>query len=180
MGQVREYLDLIKNFSGFASPGSVIGAHMLLIARKVLDFEVDEEIYVTCETTNCLPDAFQAICKSTIGNGRLNILDTGKMAVIINRKGMPGETVQALRIILDPEKTVNYPIIHEWYMNTRKVSAEEVNPELIRACENLYSWYFVDVIVPEKEKKIIEICNLCNEPFIKRNELDLCPACLKR
>ncbi|ADP77949.1 formylmethanofuran dehydrogenase, subunit E [Methanothermus fervidus DSM 2088] len=172
-----KYIRKIEKFTGFASPGSVIGTQMYMIAKKLLNFKEDEDIYVTCETSNCLPDAFQAICKSTIGNGKLSIYDTGKMAVTINKKGAPGETVKGVRIILDPNKTRDYPIIHKWYFNTEKVPAEKVIPELIKAGAKIYSWEYKDVKVPKNTKKVVKICKICKEPYIARNEYYVCPQC---
>ncbi|MDI6703012.1 FmdE family protein [Methanothermobacter wolfeii] len=178
--KIHQYINFIENFNGFASPGSIIGAYMLIIAKKIIDFSVDEPIYVTCETSNCLPDAFQAITKSTIGNGRLKIYETGKMAATINKQQCPGKTTKGIRIILDAEKAKNYPIIYDWYLNNRKVAAEEVNPELLKAGTKIYSWNFVDVNVPKKEKKLIKICYACKEPFINKTGLDICPDCYQR
>ncbi len=48
---------------------------MLNIAKKVLDADPGEQLYVTCETYNCLPDPFQILAGCTIGNKKLKIRD---------------------------------------------------------------------------------------------------------
>ena len=55
------------------------------------------------------------------------------MAVTFNKAGNPGDIVKGLRIVVDPEKTVKYPIFHAWYMNEAKISHEDAINELLKA-----------------------------------------------
>ena len=34
------------------------------------------------------------------------------MAVTVNKAGNPGETVKGIRIVIDPEKTIKYPVFN--------------------------------------------------------------------
>ncbi len=165
-------------FHGYLSSGAFIGLQMLQIARRLLDIKGGDKVYVTCETSTCLPDPFQILCSSTVGNKGLKILDYGKMAVTINKRGEPGQkVVEGVRIFLDPEKTVRYPVLHAWYMNERKVPHEEILPILIEAGEDVYTWKFVDVPVPEKSRKNIVICKICGESFVRIGDEDICKGC---
>ena len=74
---LKEQIDIIVPFHGYLSTGAFIGLQMLNIARNLLDIDDDERIFVTCETRNCLPDPFQILRGSTIGNKGLNIVDHG-------------------------------------------------------------------------------------------------------
>lgn len=176
-----ETLSMVKKiipFHGYLSSGAFIGMQMLQIAKKLLDIKEGDKIYVTCETSACVPDPFQIICGSTIGNKGLKILDYGKMAVTINKAGKPGDkSVEGIRIFLDQKKTAKYPVLHAWYMNERKVPHEEVLPILIEAGEYIYTWEFVDVPVPVKIKKNITICEICGESFIRIDDEDICQGC---
>lgn len=171
-------IEKIIPFHGYLSTGAFIGLQMLQIARRLLDIEEDDKVFVACETFNCLPDPFQILCGSTIGNKGLKVLDYGKMAVTINKAPLSGEkSVRGVRIFLDPEKTEAYPVFHAWYMNQRKVSHEEAISELIKAGEDVYTWEYLDVPVPLKVKKNVAICKICGESFVKKDDEDICQGC---
>ena len=151
---------------------------MLNIAHRVLGLNDKERIIVTCETQNCLPDPFQILAGSTIGNKGLKIKDYGKMAVTINRRGPAGSRVKSVRIMLDPAKTAQYPRLHAWFMKTAKVPHQEAVSILLDAGENVYSWEILDREVPVKPKKIIVLCEECGESFIQKDGESVCLACL--
>lgn len=173
-------IDQIKKvipFHGYLSTGAFIGIQMLNLATSLLDIKEGEKIYVTCETQNCIPDPFQILCGCTVGNKSLKIIEHGKMAVTVNKAGIPGETVKGIRIIVDPEKTIKYPIFLDWFMNEAKVSHQDAIKELIIADGDVYGWYFVDLPVPIRTKKKIAICSACGESFVReKNEL-ICKWC---
>lgn len=154
-----------------------MGLEMLNLATKLLDIKNGEQIYVTCETKNGIPDPFQIICGCTLGNNGLNIIDHGKMAVTVNKKGNPGENVKGIRIVVDPEKTINYSLFHTWYMNEAKISHENSINELLKADGDVYSWYFIDLHVPIKSKKKIIICSACGESFVQDENEIICKWC---
>ena len=115
-------IEQVSSFHGYLSTGAFIGIQMLNIAKRVLDADPGEQLYVTCETYSCLPDPFQILAGCTIGNKKLKIKDFGKMAVVVNKRAPEDQMlVRSVRIVLDPAKTVKYPRFHEWYMNTGKV-----------------------------------------------------------
>ncbi|EHP83598.1 FmdE family protein [Methanotorris formicicus] len=179
-GIKKEDIEKILNFHGCLSPGALIGIQMFNLANKILKIKDGERIYAICETYNCLPDAFQILGGCTIGNKRLKVIDTGKMAVTVNKWGREGETVRGVRIILDPKKTIKYPKLHAWYLNIEKVPHDEVILDILNAGEDAYSYEFVDILVPSKSKKHVKICEICNEPFIQKENEDICPSCLHK
>ena len=170
-------IDKIVPFHGYLSTGAFIGLQMLNLATTLLEIKDGERIFVTCETQNCLPDPFQILRGCTIGNKGLTIIDHGKMALTINKAANPGERTKGLRIVLDPEKTIKYPIFHAWYMNEGKISHENAISELIKADGDVYSWYFIDIPVPIKTKKNVTICTACGESFIRDNGENICKWC---
>ena len=176
--QTKEDLKKIVKFHGFLSSGAYIGYQMLNIAKRELDINDDERIFVTCETLNCVPDAFQILRTPTVGNKGVRILDYDKMAVTINKSADKGEEhMEGIRIFLDPKKTEKYPLLHDWYMNYKKVRHEEVLPILMEAGENVYSWEMVEIEVPQKKKKNVLICPMCGESFISWDNKPLCIPC---
>jgi formylmethanofuran dehydrogenase subunit E len=64
-------------------------------------------------------------------------------------------------------------------MKTCKVSHPEAVSILLEAGESVYTWEVMDLIVPEKPRKQISICEECKESFIQHEEESLCQACLE-
>ncbi|MGP8320152.1 MAG: FmdE family protein [Methanosarcinaceae archaeon] len=171
-------IEKVVPFHGFLSTGAFIGIQMFNIAKKVLDLQDGERIFATCETYNCLPDPFQVLGGATIGNKGLKIADSGKMAVIVNKRAPAGVTsVRGIRIYLDPDRTKKYPELHAWYLNTGKVSHKEAIHDLIKAGEDAYTYEMVNVEVPIKLTKCIEMCEKCGESFVRYGEEVLCSTC---
>ncbi len=176
---MKEDIRKIIKFHGYLSSGALIGYQMLNIAKRELNIKDDEKIYVTSETLNCVPDPFQILRSSTVGNKGLKVFDYDKMAVTINKRaGKDEKVMKGIRIFLDAKKTEKYPILHDWYMNYKKVRHEEVVPILLEAGEDIYTWEFVEIEVPEKKKKNVLLCDKCGESFISRDSNTVCIPCL--
>jgi formylmethanofuran dehydrogenase subunit E len=171
-------IERVVLFHGYLSTGAFIGIQMFNIAQQILGLQDEERIYATCETYNCIPDAFQILGGATIGNKRMKIIDNGKMAVVINRYVPTGVTSECgIRIYLDPNKTQKYPGLHAWYLNTQKVSHEEAIYDLIDAGEDVYSYEMVKVDVPIKPAKYVTVCKRCGEYFVCKDDETLCNTC---
>ncbi|HOI40536.1 MAG TPA: FmdE family protein [Methanobacterium sp.] len=176
--EMLSQIEKLVPFHGYLSTGAFIGLQMLKIAKELLDIRDGERVFVTCETLNCLPDPFQILCGSTIGNKGLKILDYDKMAITVNKAAEPGEEhVKGVRIFLDPEKTAKYPVFHAWYMNEKKVPHEEAISELLKAGDDVYTWEFVEVPVPVKAKKDVRLCAVCGESFVSKDGSKICRGC---
>ncbi len=171
-------IEKVVVFHGYLSTGAFIGIQMFNIAKKALDIQDGERIFVTCETYNCLPDPFQVLGGATIGNKGLKIADSGKMAVVVNQHVPVGVTsVRGIRIYLDPNRTKKYPKLHAWYLNTEKISHEEAIHDLMKAGEDAYTYEMVNIEVPIKLTKCIEMCKKCGEYFVQYGEEVLCSTC---
>jgi len=174
-------IERVSSFHGYLSTGAFIGIQMLNIAKRLLDADPKEQLYVTCETYNCLPDPFQILAGCTIGNKKLKIRDFGKMAVMVNKRAPEGQKfARSIRIVLDPEKTSKYPRLHEWYMKTGKVPHEEAISVLIDARGSVYSYEIMDIELPEKPEKSIALCDKCGESFVRKNGGALCLSCMEK
>jgi formylmethanofuran dehydrogenase subunit E len=174
-------IERVSSFHGYLSTGAFIGIQMLNIAKRVLDADPGEQLFVTCETYNCLPDPFQILAGCTIGNKKLKIKDHGKMAVVVNKKSRDGQKlVRSVRIVLDPAETAQYPRLHEWYMKTGKVPHEEAISLLIDAGESVYTYEIMDLELPEKPEKRIALCDKCGESFVQKNGGALCQGCMEK
>ncbi|MDY6960065.1 MAG: FmdE family protein, partial [Halobacteriota archaeon] len=104
---------------------------------------------------------------------RLRVVDYGRMALTVTRRGDP----IGVRVILDKDKTVNYPKIHLWYMNEQKIPHDEVFDDILKAGLEIYSHEYVRVKIIEKKNKNIILCSRCDEPFISTNGEDICNYC---
>ena len=176
--ELLSQIEKVVPFHGFLTSGALIGIQMLNIARRELDVQDGERIYVTCETKSCMPDPFQILAGATIGNNGLKIMNWGKMAVTVNKQAPEGaSSIKGIRILLDSEKTKDYPKLHAWFLNTEKFSHLEIVPILLAAGEKVYSWKFVDLEVPVRNKKRIQCCKKCGEMFIQHDDELLCGGC---
>jgi formylmethanofuran dehydrogenase subunit E len=176
--ELLSQIEKVAMFHGYLSAGAFIGIQMFNIAKKALDLRDGERIFVTSETYNCLPDPFQVLGGATIGNKGLRITDSGKMAVVVNRPGPVDVTsVRGIRIYLDPNRTKKYQKLHAWYLNTEKVSHKEAINDLMKAGEDAYTYEMVNIEVPIKLTKCIEMCEKCGEYFVRYGEEVLCSTC---
>jgi formylmethanofuran dehydrogenase subunit E len=174
-------IERVVPFHGYLSTGVFVGIQIYNIARRALGFSQGERLFVTCETSSCMPDAFQVLGGCTIGNKGLRIENLGKMAATISRRAQrDAQTVNGIRIVLDPAKTATYPRLHSWYMNLDKVPHEEAISDLIRAQEGVYTWEMVDLEVPEKSEKRIAVCHSCSESFVLQGDERSCKSCAER
>ncbi len=173
-------LDALNSFHGHLATGVFIGIQMLALGRRLLGLKDRDRMHVVCETINCLPDAFQYLAGCTIGNKGLMIEDTGKMAVTITKHTPTNQDAPGVRIILDADKTKQYPRLHAWYMETGKMEHFEIIDILIEAGENAYACKHISVPIKKRMVKIISICKDCGESFIRnKTNSDLCPDCIE-
>ena len=134
--EILSQIERVVPFHGYLSTGVFVGIQIYDIARRTLGFSEGDRLFVTCETSSCLPDAFQVLGGCTIGNKGLRIENLGKMAATISRRAPRGaERVNGKRTVLDPAKTASYPRLHSWQMKIDKVPHEEAISDLIRAEE---------------------------------------------
>ncbi len=175
--KMRSQMEKVVSFHGYLSTGAFVGLQMFNLAKRVLDVNDGDRLFATCETYNCLPDAFQALAGCTIGNKTLRIKAYGKMAVTINKRAPIGEKIKGVRVVLYPANTARYPKLHAWYMKTEKIPHSEVVTILLDAGECVYSYEILNMWVPEKSAKRIVICDNCKECFIQRVEETICSAC---
>lgn len=171
--RLKEQLRKVIEFDGFLSAGAAIGVFMLNHGCAILGCQLEDDIFVTAETTNCLPDAATALANCTIGNKRLRIADYGKMALSMTKRDDPN----GIRIILDPKKTIKNQVIHAWYLNEREVAHREVMDEILKAGRDLLSFEYVRVAIHPKVKKRVVLCMECCEPFIPEKSEEKCKYC---
>ena len=180
--EIDEQIQKVEKHHGYLSSGALLGIPMINYACDLLGCELEDDIFVTVETTNCLPDAIEALTRCRIGNKRLTIRDVGKFAISASKKW----DEKGIRVFIDVKKLKNYPVIYDWYMNIRKVPHEEVLPEIMKAWTDILSYREITIEIPPKKKKIIEICEGCGEPYTlekednKEKEKNLCDDCFDR
>ncbi len=173
---LEEYLDRLTSFHGSLAPGLIVGGFMVELARRSL--HQGEFFNAICETAMCLPDAIQLLTSSTIGNGRLTVLNFGRFAITLFGK----DSGKGVRVYVDAKKVEKYSEIKSWYFKL-KPKKEQDSALLIRqmkeAGEEILSMQRVRV-QPDalKRKKMgpVAICPLCGEAYPVRSG-DACKAC---
>ena len=103
-----DFIEKARAFHGCASPGLMIGASMTELALHSLGRIQD--YHALCETVRDLPDAVQLLTPCTTGNGRLHVLELGRVALTLYRH-FDGRGV---RVFLDIAKTAGWPHIRRW------------------------------------------------------------------
>ena len=78
-----DFIEAARNFHGSVSPGLMIGASMVQLALHFMGGS--QHFHALCETCRDLPDAVQLLTPCTAGNGRLHILELGRLAVTLFR-----------------------------------------------------------------------------------------------
>ena len=87
--KVRSQIEKVAPFHGYLSTGAFVGIQMLNIAERLLDIKDRDRLFVTCETYNYLPDPFQILAGTIIGNKGMKILDYDT-AVAVSRGASVG------------------------------------------------------------------------------------------
>ena len=172
----EEYIERVQAFHDFAAPGVVIGGIMVDLAYRYLPKE--GLFNAVCETPKCLPDAIQLLTSSTVGNGRLTVINIGRYAMTIydiaNGEG--------IRVVVDPAKIEAWPEVKSWFFKLKpkkeqdyKLLMEQIKEAGARIC----SIRRVRVALRFLEKKHrggIGICPRCKEAYLLADGV-ICLGC---
>ena len=170
----EEYKCLVESFHGNLSPGLIIGGYMVDLAlRHLPEGESFDDI---CETTVCLPDAIQLLTRCTVGNGRLNIIDVGRMAVTLyeNNRG------EGVRVYLDHVKLKPWPAVEQWYLKqTEDHDIDLLIEHVKQAGHRILSIQFKRVdplIIRRQPMGTVADCRICGEIYPLKDG-DRCRGC---
>jgi formylmethanofuran dehydrogenase subunit E len=107
------YVDLVRDFHGFAAPGVLIGGFMVELAYQHLP---EEGLYdAISETAKCLPDSIQLLTPCTVGNGWLTVVNMGRYAMILYNK----YTGEGVRVFVDAPKLEAWSEIKNWFFKLK-------------------------------------------------------------
>jgi formylmethanofuran dehydrogenase subunit E len=160
-----EYLELVRSFHGYASPGLLVGGFMVDLAMKNLPQGILFD--AICETNHCLPDAVQILTPCTIGNGWLKIMPFGKFAVSLYEK----YEGNGIRVYLDITKLKDWGEIWTWFfkLKPKKEQNSELLQEQIRkAGADICSLDRIRVLPQYLKKADLgerTICPICQEAY---------------
>lgn len=171
----EEYVDMVKSFHGSAAPGVLLGGFMVHFAS--INYCLDVQYGVICETLKCLPDAVQILTPCTIGNKRLKVIDVGRFALTFYDR----TDGNGIRVYLDQKKTEAWPELRSWYLKLKPKEQQDLQLLISQIREANITIFgkeniLVDLKQIDREKKPVAICPLCNEAsnnFIG----ELCIAC---
>jgi formylmethanofuran dehydrogenase subunit E len=160
-----EYLQLVRSFHGYASPGVLTGGFMVDLALRNLPHGILFD--AICETNHCLPDAVQILTPCTIGNGWLKIMPFGKFALSLYEK-YEGDGV---RVSLDIAKLERWDEIKTWFfkLKPKKEQDNELLQEQIQtAGADICSLNRIQVLPQHLKKASLGkrgICPICQEAY---------------
>ena len=139
MKRLQPYFEQGAKFHGYLSPGLVLGAIMVDLAKELLGPR--NLIDAVVETKACLPDAIQLMTSCSYGNGWMRVKDWGKLALTLYDKREFG----GVRVYVDANKLKKYPLIERWVMRVGYVDKDETSQEIIRVGRDILSWERVKV-----------------------------------
>ncbi|MDX9787507.1 MAG: formylmethanofuran dehydrogenase subunit E family protein [Desulfobacterales bacterium] len=160
----KEFLMAIEKFHGWQAPGMVMGGLMVDLALELLDTFSDPAAVV--ETHCFLPDAVQLFTPCTVGNGRLAILNWGKMALTL----YDNTTSAGYRIWLDLIKARSIPSIYNWQMHLAPMQeqrAERLIMDMLTAGHSILSWRAVPITKSfgTRIDATMAVCPRCDEAY---------------
>ena len=169
--RLQPYFDQGVEFHGYLSPGFVLGAIMVDLAKELLGPR--NLIDAVVETEACLPDAIQLMTSCSYGNGWMRVKDWDKVALTLyDKHGLDG-----IRVYVNLEEIKKYPLIEQWLMRIGDVDKKEVVKEVMMAGRDILSWQRVRVAPYRKTKKApLLVCRSCGETHPATNG-DLCVRC---
>ncbi|MDR2076734.1 MAG: formylmethanofuran dehydrogenase subunit E family protein [Desulfovibrio sp.] len=171
-----EFRRMTEKFHGCAAPGVLLGGHMVTAARTALPEDTLFEALV--ETRNCLPDAVQLLTPCSTGNGRLHVINHGKMALSLFDK----YSGRGIRCFVDPSRLGPWPEIRAWFMKEK--SREEQNDALLeREIEQAGTSFLAlaemradNAFLGKKSGGPVALCPCCKESYPRKHG-DKCLLC---
>jgi formylmethanofuran dehydrogenase subunit E len=160
-----KFVEMVKDFHGYAAPGVLIGGSLVNLAYR--SFAKDDLYNVLCETPKCLPDAVQLLTPCTIGNGWLIIANVGRFAMTLFNK----HTGVGVRVFVDTPKLEDWPEIKAWFLKlTPKKEQDEkrLQEEIRNAQEAILSVRQVKVanrVLEKSHRGGFTICPSCGEAY---------------
>lgn len=159
---VKDFLMEIERFHGRQAPGLVLGGLMVDLAIELLGAYSEPAAIV--ETPCFIPDAVQLFTPCTVGNGRLVVLNWGKMAICLydlNR-------LAGYRIWLDLKKTRSISSIYNWHMHllpSHERTSERVLEDILTAGRSILSWRAVPITqrAASQWDQAMRVCTRCDE-----------------
>lgn len=182
----REIIDDATRLHGHLAPGLIIGFKLALLALKELRIDKDDTIMFTSETTRCIPDGVQAMCRYLLVNGGYHVYlrtyDIGKLAIQVSKNHE-----DLFRIILDNEYIKKNPTLNAWANmgGCETVEAKKLEDALwaIDIDKAFLKKPFKKMLEPGAVDKAIVTCPGCGEQTAKMTMVEkdgklLCKSCI--
>lgn len=177
-GQIdlEEYFERCIDFHGHLAPGLVLGCFMVDWLLEIM--EPFRFLNAVVETKKCLPDVVQIMTKCSMGNGRLMILDWGKLAITLYEI----HTLEGARVHLDSKKVCRYPLVLAWAMKEKPKKENPLKPlidEMVMGGRDMLTCQKVIIrTIPEKGPSYSQprFCSNCGEAF-RGGSGSICQGC---
>lgn len=171
-----EFKAMAEKFHGYPSPGLLVGAYMVEMAKSALPEGTLFEAVV--ESGKCLPDAVQLLTLCSTGNKRLKVVKLGRWALTFFDK----YSGIGVRAHLDPARLEPWPEIRAWFFK-EKAKADQNMEKLLREIESAGDLICACTPVRIHEALrghapmgAIRVCPGCGEAY-PADDGDLCLGC---
>lgn len=178
---LAEYFRKSIDLHTYAAPGILIGVLMVDYALDLIDKTPADKVFVTCESSKCLPDAPQAIMHATIGNHQLRVLPIGKFAISLT-PSTAKDYAEGVRVYIDRKKLEKYPVYAVWFDNSpdfkKTTMKRQLVDEILTAKRDAFSHECIRMNVTHKKKWRSATCPSCGEQVPEElMEGDTCAGC---
>jgi formylmethanofuran dehydrogenase subunit E len=171
-----EYIDLVRQFHGYAAPGLLIGGFMVDLALSRMPSDVLYD--AVSETSQCLPDSIQLLTPCTVGNGWLRIINLGRYALSLYDK-YEGE---GIRVFVDAKALEDWSEIKIWLLKLKPKAEQDTDllfAQIKEAGSSLCGVQPVRIqphLLNKRSKGQVSVCVMCGEPYPRRDG-PVCRGC---
>nr|MDO8084276.1 formylmethanofuran dehydrogenase subunit E family protein [Candidatus Sigynarchaeum springense] len=162
----KEIIDDAVNMHGHLAPGLIVGFKLAQRALKEIRPTKDDVVMLTSETTRCVPDGLQVVCRYLLEHGGYHVYfrvyDVGKLAIQVAKNHE-----DQFRLIINNDYIKENPTLDAWANQGKceKIPAKKIQDALwsIDIDKGIVKKPFKKVMRPDIEGKDIVACPGCGE-----------------
>jgi formylmethanofuran dehydrogenase subunit E len=162
----KEILDDATKMHGHLAPGLIIGFKLAQRALKEIRPTKDDVVMFTSETTRCVPDGLQSVCRYLLVHGGFHVYfrvyDVGKLAIQVTKNHE-----DQFRLIVNNDYVKADPTLNAWTNQGKcdKIPAKKIQDALwgIDIDKGIIKKPFKKVMKAHIEGKEIVTCPGCGE-----------------
>ncbi|NMC04074.1 MAG: hypothetical protein GYA24_02620 [Candidatus Lokiarchaeota archaeon] len=182
----KDVIDDATRLHGHLAPGLIVGFKLAQRALKEVRPVKDDVVMLTSETTRCVPDGLQAVCRYLLVHGGLHVYfrvyDVGKLAIQVSKNHE-----DLFRLIVNNDYVQSDPVLNAWTNQGKcdKIPAKKIQDALwgIDIDKGIIKKPFKKVMKPDIEGKEIVTCPGCGEQvtrlaMLSKDGMTACKTCM--